>query len=153
MKKTGKISSIIIAVAIVVYGIYYSFFNVKGTEISELLKNKNGNSIQIEKTYETSEKSDVMNRITLNEEQEDKLFSLINNSKFSKIHSSAVPYTDKDRYLITLTTADHLILLRMESYGGKFIIVDSLPGDSPPKHWKLKIRNNNWKKTLEEILG
>lgn len=126
---------------------------MRGTEISELIINGKANIMQIEKSYETSEKSDVLNTITLNEEQEDRLISLINDTKFSKIYSSSVPYTDKERFLITLLTADGKLLLRMESYGGEFIIIDSSPGDSPAKHWRLKIRNDSWKQTLEEILG
>ncbi len=143
----------ILIVVIFIFVIHYFFIYVRGTEISELVINREDNIIQIEKTYETSEKSDILKTLTLNEDQEDRLISLINNTKFCKIISTAVPYTDKERFLITLTTSEGMILLRMESYGGEFIIIDSSPGDSPPEHWKLKIRNKNWKKTLEEILG
>lgn len=152
IKKTGKITILIILIVVIIFVIHYFFIYVRGTEISELIINGKDNIIQIEKTYETSEKSDVLKKMTLNEEQKDRLISLINDTKFGKIYSGAVPYTDKERFLITLTTADGKILLRMESYGGEFIIIDSSSGDSPSKHWRLKIRNDNWKQTLEDIL-
>ena len=151
--KKAAIIVLLLAAAIVIFIVQHFYFNVDGTKISELIKTGSTNTIQIVKTYETSEKSEVMKQIVLSNEQTEMLISLLENTKFKKVISKTVPFYDKERYMITAGTSDNKVFFRLESYGGEFIILDSSPGDSSPNHWKLIIQNDEWKNTLEEIIA
>lgn len=139
-----------LAIIICVTNSIYSDFN--GTEISKLIKNELSNTICIEKSNLSIDKPNTDYK-NLSSEQKGRLISLIEGTKFKRINSKYVPFTDKERYLITITTHDNKILFRMESYGRDFVIVDSIPGDTPAKHWKLRIKNNKWKSCLEDIIA
>ena len=144
---------LLLAAVITIFVVQHFYFSFNGAKISELIKAGNTASVQIVKTYETSEKSEVMKQIALSDEQMEMLVSLFERTKFRKIISKTVPFYDKERYLITAETSDNKVFFRLESYGGEFIIADFSPGDSPANHWKLKIRNDKWKNTLEEIVA
>lgn len=151
--KKGVVIALLVTAVIGIFVAQHFYFSVNGAEISELIKTENTSTIQIVKTYETSEKSEVIKQIVLNDEQKEMLISLLEDTKFKRIISKSVPFSDKERYLITVATSDNKVFFRLESYGGEFIIVDSSPGDSPAKHWKLRIENEDWKNTLEEIIA
>lgn len=151
--KKGTIIALLVTVAIGIFVAQYFYFSVDGAEISSLIKADNTSTIQIVKTYETSEKSEVMKQMVLNDEQKEMLISLLDDTKFKRIISKSVPFSDKEKYLITVATSDNKVFFRLKSYGGEFIIVDSSPGNSPAKHWKLRIQNDEWKNTLEEIIA
>lgn len=151
-KKKIIITSLFAAI-IIAFVAQHLYFSFSGTKISTPLLSNNIASIKIVKTYETSEKSDVIEEAVLNDEQTKLLISLFNNTKFRRIVSSTVPFYDKERYVITAETSDSIVLFRLKSYGGEFVFVDSMDGISMPNHWKLRINNNEWKNTLEKIIA
>lgn len=152
MNKRKRIIIGLIILAIFGFVVYYYHINVNGDEISKLLKDNHLKEFQITKTYETSEKIDVINKIILNDRQVEMLISLFDDSKFKRISSNYVSFSDKDRYLITAYNTDHNVFLNIKSYGGEFIIADWSPGNIPAKHWKLRIRNDEWENMLNKIM-
>jgi hypothetical protein len=153
LNKRKKIIVILIMLLVFCFFIYYYYFNVSGSKISQFLLNDDIREIQITKTYDTSEKIDVINKITLNNRQVEMLITLFNNSKFKRISSNFVSFSDKERYLITAFNADKNVFLNIKSYGGEFIIVDWSPGNTPAKHWKFRIRNDEWENILNKIIS
>lgn len=152
MKANKKMIITLVATLIVVLIARYFYFNISGTKISESILSGSIDEIKIVKTYETSEKSEIIEQAVLNDEQTKLLISLIESTKFRRIVSKSVPYYDKDRYVITADTSEGTIRFNLESYGGEFLLLDSMDGILPPKHWKLRIKNDEWKNTLERIL-
>lgn len=151
--KKAAIIVVLVTAAIGIFVAQHFYFNVNGSEISKLIKTGNSNTIQIIKTYEASEKSDIIKQIALSDKQKEMLILLLENTKFKKIVPKAIPFYDKDRYVITAVTTDNAVFFRLESYGGEFIMVDSSPEDTPANHWKLRIENDKWKNILEEIMA
>jgi len=105
------------------------------------------NTIKIINTYKTSKET------VLNDRQKEMLILLLKDTKFKKIISKTVLFKDKDRYIVTGEDSNGRVLFRLESYGGEFILVDSMDGVSTPNHWKLRIKNDEWKTTLEKIIS
>lgn len=139
---------IILSLLLLIFIAKYFYLHVNGQQIKEMMKNDDATIIELVKTYETSEKSDILNNIKFNSEQKDMLEALFEESDFKKIISKTTRYYDKDRYMITAKNSNNQIYFRLESYGGEFILVDS-----SPNHWKLKVLNENWKSKLEEIIA
>lgn len=151
-KKKIVLTLLFIAAAIVFVALRL-YFNISGTKITKHILLDSISTVKIVKTYETSEKSDVIKQAVLNDEQKKLLISLIESTKFKRIISHAFGFHDKERYLITAETSDGHVLFRLESYGGEFVLIDSMDRISPLKHWRLKIKNSEWKNTLEKILS
>lgn len=152
MKNKKIIFTIFIIMVILAVVFHHLYFTVKGTIISDSLTRNEISTIRIIKTYNTSEKTDIVKETVLNEKQKDMLILLLKDTKFKKIISKTVLFKDKDRYIVTGENSNGRVLFRLESYGGEFILVDSMNGVSKPNHWKLRIKNDEWKTTLEKII-
>lgn len=139
--------------AIIVFFVLRLYLNVSGTKITKRILLDSISTVKIVKTYETSGKSDVIKQAVLNDEQKKLLISLIENTKFKRIVSNAFGFHARERYLITAKASDGHEFFRLESYGGEFLLIDSMDRISPLKHWRLKIKNSEWKNTLEKILA
>ncbi len=152
--KNKKIALLVLALTAVAVALLVCYFTVSGETLSKpLAQVREGNIVRIVKSKETSEKSEIVQTITCNDAQTDMLIALIENTKFTRIVSKTVPFTDMDRYLVTVNTPAGSELFRLESYGGEFLIADYAPGDAPVTYYKLKINNPDWKQTLEKILS
>ncbi len=152
--KNKKTALFVLALSAAVVILLACYFSVGGERLSApLTQLREGNVIRIVKSREPSEKSEIVQTADCGEAQEDMLIALIESTKFTRIVSRIVPFTDTDRYLITVEAPNGNTLFRLESYGGEFLIADYSPGDAPVKHYKLKIRNPEWKPALEEILS
>lgn len=152
--KNKKIALLTLALAAVVVALLVCYFSVSGETLSNpLAQAQEGNIVRIVKSRETSEKSEIVQTVTCDETQTDMLLALIKSTKFTRIISKTVPFTDTDRYLVTAETPAGNVLFRLESYGGEFLTADYLPGNISSKHLKLRIRNPEWKQTLDAILS
>lgn len=147
MKNKKIIFTIFIIMVILVVVFQHLYFTVKGTIISDYLTRNEINTIKIINTYKTSKET------VLNDRQKEMLILLLKDTKFKKIISKTVLFKDKDRYIVTGEDSNGRVLFRLESYGGEFILVDSMDGVSTPNHWKLRIKNDEWKTTLEKIIS
>lgn len=83
----------------------------------------------------------------LNEEQIEKLKELILETEFRINLSNKIFFDDNDHYWISINKDGQRSWLQMRSLGGEYISIFNQFND---KH--LKIKNPNWKDSLEEIL-
>lgn len=75
------------------------------------------------------------------------LKSLVLESSFTRVLSSTVLFQDQDKYLILVDFNNHQDFLTIDIIGNEFI---SIPDQFDGKH--LKVNNQNWKKSIEEII-
>ncbi len=152
--RNKKIALLVLALSAAAVALLVCYFSVSGDTLSnELAQLREGNVVRIVKSRETSEKSEIVQTADCGEAQTDMLIDLFKSTKFTKILSQIVPYTDTDRYLITVEKPDGNVLFRLEAYGEEFLLADFSPGDVPATHYKLKIHNPAWKAALEKILA
>ena len=152
--KNKKVALFVLALSAAVVALLVCYINVGGDTLSKrFAQAREGNVVRIVKSHETSMKSEIVKTATVGEVQSDTLITLFESTKFTRILSKTVPYSDADRYLVTVETPGGNVLFRLESYGGEFLLADHSPGDAPATHYKLKIHNPAWKSTLEEILA
>ncbi|MEL7609210.1 MAG: hypothetical protein AAGU74_06855 [Bacillota bacterium] len=127
-------------------------FNVNGERISEMLKTGDSSIVKIVKAIETSEKTVVLNQVVLSDRQKEMLILFLENTKFRRTFSRAMPFNEVERTIITAATAQKNMFFRLESYGGEYAVVDSTLRFSPANHWKLRIKNDRWDRFIDEIL-
>lgn len=154
--KNNRAVKLMIAVVagIITFMAFQLYFNVDGGQISRFIDSDNEGSIRLTKSYESSEKSERIYEHRLEDAQLTMLISLLESTQFKRITSASVPFEDKERYLITAQDGEGRIYFRLESYGVEFILVDAARGDAAPKHWKLRIQNDDgWKSSLDEIIA
>lgn len=152
--KNKKIALLVLALSAIIVALLVCYFSVSGETLSiPFAQLREGNVVRIVKSKETSGQLQSVQTATCGEAQTDMLLALIKSTKFTRIVSRTVPFTDTDRYLVTAETPAGNVLFRLESYGGEFLTADYAPGDAPVKYYKLKINNPEWKRTLEEILA
>lgn len=127
------------------------YFAVDGAQVSRLIGNTD--RVQLTKTRESSEKSEPLHEVGLEGEALNMLLDLLESTKFQRIISKSTPFTDQDRYIITVSDDRGRVSFRLEAYGGEFVLVDASDGQSAPTHWKLRIKSDRWKSTLDEIIA
>lgn len=109
--------------------------------------------ISIRKMYETSNGLILVKEICLYNEQKKELVTMITRSKFEQVTSTTFSYKSKIRYFVIGNNSDGNTILKLESYGDEFIILDWNPGDVPSKHLRLKIKKSKWSIVLENMLN
>lgn len=148
-----RIIGLTFTVVLVILIACHLYFKVDGSEISELINANTIATVQITKTRESSQASEAIAQMVLSDEQTQMLVGLLDATEFKRIISRSTRFYSKVRYLITATNADDILFFRLESYGGEFVLIDWIPGDSPARYWKLRIQNEEWEDMLEQILA
>lgn len=123
-----------------------SYFRVSGRDIAGVSEISDSCTITVDKYYHLEH----INRVeyTLNAEQIQQLKELILDSDFTRVLASWVQFYDKDMYDIFIDFHDGQRYISIHCIGNEYIsITDQFDG----KH--LKIRNPDWKETLEAILA
>lgn len=122
----------------------YSYLNITGSDIEGVSEITKSNSVIIGKRSIPTNK---LKEYVLGEKQIEELKKLVESTKFTKkLFSSAVTY-DGDHYEITASYDEPGLFLRINSLGNDYI---SVAHQFRGKH--LKIRNPEWKETIEKIL-
>ena len=127
------------------------YTTVPGSQVAALLSASAPATVRLIKTLETSERSVPLSELTLDETQHAELLSLLENSRFERILSKTIPYSDTIRYIITAERSG-IPRLRLEAYGGEFLLLDFSDGASEPLHYKLRIQNERWGDALEALI-
>jgi len=124
----------------------YSLFHVSGNEIVHVSDISDSCTVTVEKYYHLEH----INReeYTLNAEQIHQIKDLILSSDFTRVLASWVQFDDKDMYDIFINFHDGQRYISIHCIGNEYISISDQFGG---KH--LKIRNPNWKETLESILA
>ncbi len=142
MRKAYKFI-IVIIILLTIGLLWYSYSNVYGSQIDGVVKISTSSTVTVTKRNIAG---DISGEYVLNGQQIEKLKELIIKTNFRKAPSS-VRYYDKEHYEIVAKDSDQDLWLSMHSLGGEYI---SLANQFSGKH--LKIKNPDWKKTIEEIL-
>lgn len=143
---------LIFAVVTVILVACHLYFSFDGSDISKLINANTIGTVQITKTRESSQETEMMAQVVLNDEQIKMLVGLLDATAFRRIISRLFRFSSKNRYLITATNTDDILFFQLISYGGELVLIDWIPGDSPAKYWKLRIQNEEWEDILEQIL-
>lgn len=141
-----KLLKLIVAIVIIIslVSIIYSYFNVTGAEIAGVSDITASSNIIIRKSYlETT----AYEEYELSTNQIEMLKSLILESSFTRNLSNKVRFYDKDLYTISINDSEAGIWFNIHCIGNEWI---SIANQFSGKH--LKIKNPNWKSTLEEII-
>ncbi|HZK33373.1 MAG TPA: hypothetical protein VFC60_02630 [Tissierellaceae bacterium] len=144
MKKYYKyiIAVIILLIALLLVN---SHLDVSGGEIEGVKEITSKSTATVEKR-DLSRGSSL--EYELNEEQIERLKGLILETDFRIDLSNKVFFDDNDHYWISINSNNQKSWLGIRSLGGEYISVFNQFND---KH--LKIKNPNWKESLEEILS
>lgn len=144
MKKMYKVFiSVILLLFIGLLG--YSYFNVSGGEIDGVNEIASTSLVTVTKRRMLGNE---LNEYVLNEEQMEKMKNLIIETNFRRVLSSQVFFNDSDCYEIIAKDSNQGLWLVINSLGGEYI---SVSHQFKGKH--LKIKNINWKETIEEIIA
>lgn len=144
MKYLKKYWGLIVLAAIAL--LMASYFHIRGSDIAGVSDITDSCTVTVEKYHHLEH----INRVeyTLNAEQIRQVKSLLLNSNFTRVLSSYVQFYDKDMYDIFINFHDGQRYISIHCIGNEYIsITDQFDG----KH--LKIKNPDWKATLEAILA
>lgn len=120
----------------------YSYLNVFGIQIDGVNQITSKSLVTITKSTFPRDESE---EYVLNSKQIERLKELITETKFTRVIGSSVYYYDNERYDIVVNNNNQS--LSFTSLGGEYISVFY-----QFKGKYLKIKNPEWKETLEEII-
>lgn len=104
-----RITVLIFAAVTVILVACHLYFSFDGSDISKLINANTIGTVQITKTRESSQGTEMMAQVVLNDEQTQMLVGLLDATKFERIVSRSVPFSSKNRYLIAATNADDIL--------------------------------------------
>ena len=144
MKKNyKKIIGIIIILIIIYFG--YTYFNISGSQIEGANQISSNSSASIRKLEWPGGQSQ---EYELNKGQIEKLKKLIMETDFIRVLDGQVFFDASVHYYISINNKDKKPGVIINSLGGEYISVfDQFNGKY------LKIKNQDWEESLEEILS